>query len=333
MHPRERDETSFLPDFCAVRVLLALVLAVELLALVLVLAAPAPSWGRLALVSLLAQWVALGSAALLCPLRRALGGRHPGAVAAGALAVVALVAAASAAAAQAAGLAPAGPALVARVAAVALIGAGLALRHLYVQHQWRRQLEAESEARVAALRARIRPHFLFNSMNTIAALTRSDPARAEEAVQDLAELFRAALEDGREHASLGEEVALARRYLDIEALRLGPRLRVRWAIELGTERFRLPPLTLQPLVENAVYHGIEPLPEGGEVLVQARRQGRGLRLEVRNPLPADAPPRAGHRMALDNVRQRLAAAFGPRARLEAGPEDGGYLVSIEVEAD
>ena len=142
----------------------------------------------------------------------------------------------------------------------AIIGA-LALRYFYVTGEWRRNVELQAQARVRALQARIRPHFLFNSMNTIAALTRSDPARAEEAVEDLADLFRANLNEKRSSITLKEELEVARIYQRIEQLRLGDRLHVIWDVADLPMRAQVPGLLMQPLLENAIYHGIEPRPQ------------------------------------------------------------------------
>src|SRR5690606_31316183 len=141
---------------------------------------------------------------------------------------------------------------------VAGIVAAVALRYLYMQHEWKRRLESESAARIEALQARIRPHFLFNSLNTIAAMIEAAPKAAEAAVEDLADLFRAALAANSRLVPLCDELALARGYLALEHLRLGERLQVEWDVDTLPVDALVPPLTLQPLLENAVYHGIEP---------------------------------------------------------------------------
>jgi two-component system sensor histidine kinase AlgZ len=211
------------------------------------------------------------------------------------------------------------------VAALATLISALALRYFYVSEQWRARLRAVSKAEVDALQARIRPHFLFNSMNTIASLVRTDPATAERAVEDLSELFRAALGAGQGESTLGEEIALAERYLAIEALRLGPRLQVAWQVDPRAPRgLRLPRLVLQPLLENAVLHGIAPLPEGGRIDIEVAVDGPQLRIEVRNP---SLPPRerdAGNHHAQESIAQRLAYHFGDQARLRHEFQDGSY---------
>jgi two-component system sensor histidine kinase AlgZ len=193
-------------------------------------------------------------------------------------------------------------------------------------------VRAEALSRIQALQARIRPHFLFNSMNTIAALTRSDPKRAEEAVEDLADLFRATLRDSHSPLRLKEELELTRIYQRIEALRLGERLEVRWDVAALPMRAFVPGLTVQPLLENAIYHGIEPLEHGGTVTVTGRVVDGHVELVVTNPvaLPtgAAAEPRTGNRLALDNIRQRLDLAYGGRGTLTVEQQPELYRVTV-----
>ncbi len=340
-----RCERPFLPDFCGVRMVFAVVVIGELLAFLLTLARGATGtgfWSELSLISLFIQWTALVSLGALCLARPWLCrlGNAPAAWAGYGI-LLAVTAAVSEAAWWGAHLEPLalplgglghGAFLLRNLAMAALVGA-VAFRYLYVQHQWKQNLEAEADARVQALQARIRPHFLFNSMNTIAALTRTDPERAEQAVEDLADLFRAAL--GREGGTgtLADELELVRRYLSIERLRLGPRLEVAWAVEGAPPRAEVPLLLLQPLVENAIYHGIEPLPEGGLVRIEAHRDAEGmLCLRVINPVPAGETPRrrTGHRLALANVAQRLALAYGERGRVEVEERAGWYQVTLRL---
>lgn len=210
----------------------------------------------------------------------------------------------------------------------ALITAGL-LRYFYVAHQWRRNVEREAEARITALQARIRPHFLFNSMNTIAALTRTDPAAAESAVEDLADLFRASLGNPAEAISLEQELEVTRVYQRMEQQRLGTRLQVDWQMDNMPLHTRIPGLTIQPLLENAIYHGIEPRPEGGTVTVAGEHSNDMVTITVSNPLPVAAAPRSGgHRIALDNIRQRLELAYGSRARMEIDSATDCFRVLI-----
>lgn len=215
--------------------------------------------------------------------------------------------------------------------AIALLIVAAGLRYHYVHEQWKRRVEAQARVEVEALTARIRPHFLFNSMNTIASLVHEDPELAEQVTLDLADLFRSALEAGESAHPLSRELELCRRYLAIEELRLGRRLKVEWDVAAAPGELSVPPLILQPLVENAVYHGIQALREGGRVLVRARREGGRLHLRVENPCP-DPPQarRGGHGMALDNVRRRLQLAFGAGAGLDIEHRPGCYAASLHI---
>jgi len=213
---------------------------------------------------------------------------------------------------------------------ICAIVAAMLLRYFFVASQWRLHVKAEARSRIHALQARIRPHFLFNSMNTIAALTRSDPPRAEEAVEDLADLFRATLADSERPLRMKEELELSRIYQRIEALRLGDRLQVKWLVESLPMRAFVPGLTIQPLLENAIGHGIEPLPEGGTVTIVGQVEDGDIVLSVINPV-ADNPPapaRDGNRLALDNIRERLKLAYGERGCLDVRREAGRYQVTV-----
>jgi two-component system, LytTR family, sensor histidine kinase AlgZ len=188
------------------------------------------------------------------------------------------------------------------------------------------------------LQARIRPHFLFNSLNAVLALIRRDPKRAERALEDLADLFRTLMSDARQFVRLEDELALLERYADIEQLRLGDRLRITWELDSAPVDALLPSLVLQPLLENAVYHGVEPGTGIGDVLVRIERRGERVLMRIENPLidPGEAGAagatsvRTGNRMALDNIRERLALFFDAEARLETGTAAGRYRIDIEV---
>ena len=185
---------------------------------------------------------------------------------------------------------------------------------------------ATTAARLTELQSRIRPHFLFNTLNTAIALVREEPARAEAILEDLAELFRHALVDQGESVTLAQEIALARHYLEIEQARFGERLRVEWAIDPTAGGARLPPLLLQPLVENAVRYGVEHNEAGGEVLVRTRRRGGQVELLVRNSLEAAAP--GGHGLALANVNERLRLLYDVAAQLTVEAEPRRFSVRI-----
>jgi two-component system sensor histidine kinase AlgZ len=175
---------------------------------------------------------------------------------------------------------------------------------------------ALAEARLQALTARIRPHFLFNSLNAVLSLIRNEPKRAETAIEELADLFRALMRDHRDLLPLADEIALCRQYLNLEKLRLGERLNVEWDIAAVPADLKVPPLMLQPLLENAVYHGIEPSSETGTVSIRFARKGDELHIDLANPCGGGREPQSGNRMALANIRERLALYYDLEARLE-----------------
>lgn len=189
---------------------------------------------------------------------------------------------------------------------------------------------ALSEARLQALQARIRPHFLFNSLNAVLALIRRDPKRAERALEDLAELFRSLMSDARQFVRLADEIALLERYADLEQLRLGERLRITWEIDSAPSDALLPPLVLQPLLENAVYHGVEPGTETSDVLVRIVLKGERILATIENPYAETQMQRSGNRMALENIRERLMLFFDAEARLETHADGKRYRVEIDL---
>jgi len=350
MNPAQpRKAQLLLPDFCTPRALLLLLTVVTLTALLLTLADSGLGprfWASLSAKLMFLVWIGLVGAALLCALRRLLGAR--GAVA-GALVVAATIAALVLVVSEIAFRVLASPMLnpylilgepppgrwqfMVRNLTIGLIVCAVALRYSYVSQQWRLRVEGEARARIDALQARIRPHFLYNSMNTIAALTRSDPARAEEAVLDLADLFRASLDERRGLIPLAEELEAARTYQRIEQQRLGDRLRVHWQVDELPQHTLVPALALQPLLENAIGHGIENLADGGEVTVEGTAADGVLLLTVRNPLApdgADTHGRDGMGLALDNIRERLALLFGARASIIAGRTGDEFAVQLRL---
>lgn len=204
----------------------------------------------------------------------------------------------------------------------------------YLDLRARAYSPAIAEARLMALNARIRPHFLFNAINAVLSLIRAQPQQAEAALETVADLFRAALRDPREWLPLSEEIALCRQYLELEKLRLGDRLKVEWEISAVPLDASLPPLMLQPLLENAVYHGIEPAAEGGVIHIVFARRGDALQIEIANPTvkaeSGAARQAAGNRMALDNIRERLALYYDLEARLEIEENEHSYRVRITL---
>jgi two-component system, LytTR family, sensor histidine kinase AlgZ len=191
------------------------------------------------------------------------------------------------------------------------------------------RMPADTQARLSELQARIRPHFLFNTLNSAIALVREDPARAETILEDLSDLFRHALMDPSQTMTLAEEVALARRYLDIEQVRFGDRLQVEWALDASAGVARLPALLLQPLVENAVKHGVEPSAAGAQVKVSTQRRSSTVVIKVTNTVPA-GQGRRGHGVAQDNVRDRLRLLHDVQGQFQTVLKDGIYQVRIEV---
>ncbi len=338
------DNCTYLPDLCAPMAVLGVVLIAELVAITLALAREnqwVSFFADLGRTSVVLQWLSLTSAAVLCAVRpRAarLTLRQGSALALGAVMANVLVVSEAlywVGYFVAPGVASDGwlPAdhwfFAARNLAIGGIVTGGLLRYFYVSAQWQRNVRRQAEARIHALQARIRPHFLFNSMNTIASLTRSNPSAAEQAVEDLADLFRASLNDERQFITLAEELEITRVYERMEQHRLGERLRVEWQTEALPADAMLPGLTIQPLLENAIYHGIERLAECGAVRISGERAADRLEVTVTNPTPCDGgPERAGNQIALENIRQRLELAYGERAGLRVDERPGEFRVTL-----
>ena len=334
-------DTGLLPDFCDVRVIFMLVLIVQLLAMVLAMAIPSTTevfWDYLAFISMMMQWIALLNAAVLCGSRRILN-RLSGPV----TMVISFMIMMSVTLLFALALiklnlwmrldqqtSPLGEHFLLRILMMAAAIYAVVLRYFYIQQQWKLNLRAQSKAEIQALKARIRPHFLFNSMNTIASLISFMPERAEKAIEDLSDLFRASLKEQNIH-TLENEIEITRSYLDIEKLRLGERLQIDWNINNLLFDAEIPALSLQPLVENAIYHGIEPIPDGGKIRISAQRDGEHLKLEVSNPASeAGSTHTGGNQMAQDNIKQRLRLAYGSDARFYINATKQDYTVTLEL---
>lgn len=349
-----RDPSEpWLPDLCRLPRLAVMLGMAELAVVVLALAPGGAYWDleRFITASGFSLWLALTASVLLCVSRQRLSRLPPPVGAALALVGGGAVAALGASMAHVIdaslgyGLVPRNVSMLRFVwgsAAVTMLIVAVVLRYLYVNDGWAAQVRASARAEADALQARIKPHFLFNSMNTIAGLVRSDPAVAERAVLDLSDLFRAALGAGESDSTLREEVELSERYLAIEQLRLGDRLRVAWRkAEPLPWRMPMPRLALQPLLENAVLHGVSRLPGGGEIEIELAVVGDELAVCIRNPAP---PPREGdilptlgsekaspgNRHAQFSIAQRLRYAYGPRARMAAGWREGYYQVDLKL---
>jgi len=220
-----------------------------------------------------------------------------------------------------------------RVMSISAIAWALALRYFYVNHQWKLRIESESDARFQALQSRIKPHFLFNCMNTIASLIRRTPDLAEESIEDLADLFRASLQDTQKTTTLDDEINLCKGYLRIEKHRLGERLTVNWDLDNIPGNFSLPLLCIQPLIENAIYHGIELNPDGGIISISGAMDDGNISIKIMNPInqsPSNTTSKAGNRVAQENIKQRLASFFEYDNLLTVNQEENSYSVTILI---
>ena len=340
MTMNQQQAHSFLPDFCSVRMLFVVLLMGELLAIVLTLTSSTQTQDRiadLALYSLFIQWIVLSCTAALCLSRNYLNRLSDFWAASLSYCLTLLIALIITELAW--WFFHVRPALTDRLAGhgsffecmgISAIVSALSLRYFYVQHQWRKNIESEAEARVQALQSRIRPHFLFNCMNTIASLTRKDPKLAEEATEDLADLFRVSLQEAKRLSTLAEEISLCKRYLRIESHRFGDKLETVWDTDDLPGQAKLPALTLQPILENAIYHGIERSPEGGVIHIRGQSSENEIIITIDNPLPLGetANHHQGNQMAQDNIRQRLSAHYGDKGQLLTQVEDHRYITKI-----
>ena len=340
--PTDDNRQAYLPDFCSASTLLVILLIAELVAIVLTLAAQDASSDfllDLSKMSLFLLWLALLSSSVMCLMREKLESLGPtrafvtSFVLLEVLCIVLAAVAYNVTVKFGSGviIEESQASFLLRTLAISSIVIALSMRYLYVASEWRRSIVLEAQSRISALQALIRPHFLFNSMNTIASLTRTDPSRAEEAVEDLSDLLRANLGGIKDRTTLKEELEVAATYERIEKLRLGDRLQVNWQVQDLPMQSRIPSLTLQPLLENAIYHGIENLPEGGEVLIRGKRDGDVLKISVANPVEAISKRRKGgshHGMALKNIKQRFAMAYGSRA--EVSTDDSGRRFAVNL---
>ncbi len=363
------SETPFLPDFCQPRLIWSGLLLAQLLALVIVLAPlgfPTHKFISIISVSLFVHAVVLSSIVFLCPARHWLEKRQRLVSAVLIHLLVMLITSIYSHLAWLFWLDPAAaltpppgfdqmivvpnsnlvikgmgdvsiapfkyPVFMLRNLGISAVVSIIALHYFHLSYHWRLKAEAEAEFRVQALQARIHPHFLFNSMNTIASLTRIDAELAEQAVEDLSELFRATLSDAKKRVQLADEISLCERYLRIEGLRLGNRLQVKWQLDAVPKDALVPKLSLQPLLENAIYYGIQPLPQGGVIVITGLTDEHDIKIDIENPLPpADTwveRKGRGNGIALDNLRQRLSVYYGRKGKLETFSEAGHYCVSL-----
>lgn len=207
------------------------------------------------------------------------------------------------------------------------------LHYLTMFHRAQTGQRSHQEAKMQALQSRIRPHFLFNSMNSVASLTRTDPDKAEAVLHDLADLFRVLLADARKLVPISAEREISRQYLEIEKIRLGDRLKIKWNVGNIPRNAQIPALTLQPLLENAIYHGLETRFNGGLLKIDMWAEGEILNIMISNPLPDPASGRShtkGNKIALENIRQRLHTQFGNAASMQSFEEGGEYHVRLKM---
>ena len=328
----------FLPDLCQAQSILFLVLVSELLVFVQILFSSSFfdfDWLGLGLASLFIQWVVLVSAALLCNIRPWLMGMSVPKATGVAYGLILLLTLLFSLGAEMVlegmgSVTESGWGRIVRNLLIAVIMTGMAFRYFFLSHQLRSREQAELASRIQSLQSRIRPHFLFNSMNIIASLISIDPDLAEEVVEDLSSLFRASLNDSTsEPVTLAQELDLCEKYVHIESLRLDDRLTVQWDVNVDAGAIRIPLLTLQPLLENSIYHGIQPLPKGGTVTVSVELEGPHVQIEITNPMSDTSyEHKQGNRMAIDNIRNRMTALYGPEALLTTDVSEGFFTARL-----
>ena len=330
----EGGQAPVIPDTCNLGIVLRILVplnVIALLAAIVLSAGPMQAMSRFLDIAVILEPSALASLVILCVARKGVNGAALPLQWAVGLGVPALLAGLAALIVQRF-VEPEIGALdafwgVAGRAAGAAAAAWLLIE--YFRLRARAYSPSFSEARLQALQARIRPHFLFNSLNTVLGLMRSDPRRAETTLENLADLFRVFMRDARELVPLDDEVVTCKEYLAIEQLRLGERLQVRWRLDLMPGDALLPSLLLQPLIENAVHHGIEPSADTGTVEISIERAGERVRVEIANPVTTTPPVRPGNQMALSNVRERLMLLYDIEAELKTGIANDRFRLQLE----
>jgi two-component system sensor histidine kinase AlgZ len=341
IEPQQTQAMGLIPDFCSGQALLTMAFVMELVAICFTLASPNdPALLRsFALLSLYMQWIGLCCGAALCALRRLFGIARPGIVFVVCWGVLILIVAMLSNIAWYLGTHPRFGVLgeeprlafIARHTCLSAIVSLLLLRYFWTRHQWREKVKAEGEFRYQALNARIRPHFFFNALNSLAALISLRPAEAEMMVEDLADVFRASLEQRGRMVPLVDEIGICNAYLRIEKARLGEKMEVQWDCAESLLNWPVPMLIIQPLVENAVYHGVSKRKDGGTVRIHCYLARASLIVEVENPIPENADSKSrGNRIAIDNIASRLRLIYGERGRLDLGPEDGVFRARLSL---
>ena len=336
---------GFLPELCTPQAILRVMVGAEVLAVVLALTSASPTYAasiiRLGLTSVFVQWVALSSTLVVCLFSKKISHLNVMNITISVSSIVtAFTIGASILAIVADSYQKVGvihywdTPFILRNTFIALVLILLALHYFYVQNERAESLHASTGAKYDALQSRMRPHFLFNSLNTIAQLIHVDKNKAEDALLDLADIFRSTL-DTRNRISLGEELDVTLRYLRMEGLRMGKkRLNIVWDMDKNTLPFNMeiPPLLLQPLVENAVYHGIQPCKDGGTLGISLYDSGNALQVVVSNPVPPDGTNshQKGNHIAQENLKNRLRLAYGDRANLKITKTEHQYRVSFSI---
>ena len=334
---------GFLPNLCATRTLLHLTLAALALAFVLALASAdtfKSFFINLGLTTLFVIWTSIMSALISCMLSRFLKSYSPLYSSLFVIAIV-VVFTLMASILGVAGRSYTNPdqiqywdtLFILRNIFLSAVISAVGLRYFYMQHQWEQHIQTDSDAKYTALQSRMRPHFLFNSLNSIAQLITTDAEKAEESLLDLADIFRSTL-DTRDRVSLNEELDITTRYLRIEGLRLGKRLSVVWDMDRNSLPFdmSIPPLLLQPLIENAIYHGIQPRKDGGALGISLYDAGDYLDISVSNPTPPEGTTShsKGNHIAQENLKKRLKLAYGDKAKLSITKTEHQYRVAFRI---
>ena len=331
--------TRSLPDFCSWPLLFAAAVVAEL-GVVLPALAPGAhwTWPSVGLASLFAQWNAALIVAVWCFGATRLQRLRPARgmliawLAALAISMLLTLFVFWVDRAGALGLLPsriAGESFVLRVVATAAILSGGLLRYIALQQRWLEQRQHRAQLELQGLQARLRPHFLYNAMNTIASMIQTRPADAERAIEDLSDLLRDSLETRAATVSLERELALCRKYLRLSEWRMGERLAVDWRVPDSLAGWRIPPLTLQTLVDNAVRHGVQERADGGTIAIAVQPRGSHLVIEIRNPV-GTGPGAPGTGTALSDLRRRLVLVYAGEAGLEAGSDQGEYRVVVSI---
>jgi len=333
------DAKELIPDLCQVRSVLWMVLFSEALVIVLILLATGAksfSWETFSLLSFYVQWVVLISAACLCRLRMWLPPLSLNRLTLLGFILIQVVnllmSLFTLYGMNTFILEDIGWDWVLRNQLVSAILSGFLLHYFYIQMQNRLHARSELQSRMQALQSRIRPHFLFNSMNIIASLIHVDPDKAEQAVEDLSELFRASLKEAGTETNLKQEIDLCKKYINIEQLRLGERLSVVWDMTVS-DQLSIPLLTIQPIIENAIYHGIAPSEHGGEVRICIYSENDWLHIKVTNPVNHKVTERheKGNHMALDNIQHRLFALYGHDAKVSTEQDDKTFKMHLSYQ--